>query len=231
MSTQASTLDQLAPIPLRPMKKQRRRLTGEESVTGKQITKLQLLFCDFYEEGNSPYKAALLAGYTESTARVASTVILRSEHVVKELAARGEDYFKKLNVNVPLLLQEATKIALHNPMDYIDVQDDGTFKVNLKYINRDMGVAIKEISYDPEGRPKIVFADKQRAIEFITKVYGGGKLGGDSDEDNSPVTIQSLDAIVRNETNYITVNQQVLVQHNQQAEQRKQLDGIVESAG
>jgi hypothetical protein len=112
-----------------------------------------------------------------------------------------------------------------NILDYLEVQEDGTAKVNLKRINRDQGKAILEFSYDPEGRPKIRLADKKAALETLAKLI----IPKDAlNEMGEEVTIQSLDAIVRAAKGNVTVNQQFNIVQSQERHQlpEKTIDAI-----
>jgi phage terminase small subunit len=191
-----TVLDSNDELVLRPLKTAKLRRQGYP----RGLTSKQKLFVEYYLQNANPQKAALKAGYSPSVAEVAKIEILENPHVVAEIRRRADEKFKNAQIDTSWVLQEATKLAGSNMLDYVDIEEDGTFKVNLNRCTRDMGAAIQELSYDPEGRPKIKLVDKKGSVELLARIK---KLFSDSSDQpggNAPLTIQSLDQIVQNVT-------------------------------
>lgn len=168
------------------------------------LTRKQRLFVNYYLAGQNSYRSALKAGYTESVARTASLSILRNPNVFKEIKTRERAVFEQSELSAQTVLEHTAKMATSNMLDYIEVEENGTFKVDLTKVDRDLGVAIQELSYDQNGRVRIRLADKKGSLEMLARFYK--MFGGDEDPDGKekPVTVQYLDALIQQ---VVTVNQ------------------------
>lgn len=210
------------PIPTRkvtaPLKNPERKEIEFLTVTKpdgsrRTLTKRQKLFVEFYLRGNSAYKSAIMAGYPDVTARASTSAILDSEAVATEINRRGREKFRQLEIDSNKVLEETAKLAFSNVLDYIEVDNNGNFTVDLRFVNRSMGAAIQEIGYDVQGRPKIRLADKKSALELLARIFKMLKDTDptESDETKRPVTISVLDQIIQN----ITINQVQTHEQNQ----------------
>ena len=197
VATQSTSL---APIPLRPVTRVKTPTYFTEDRT-KPLTRKQALFVEFYRRGQSAKKAALSAGYSESMSDAAATEILQHPRVQEEIARRDAEYFESLGLNDPdWAIRKVVAIANSNPADILDIEDDGTVKVNLKQANREMLYAIKKVAYDIEGRPEVEWEPKQKALETLLKVYIA-RQEQKNGTSNGLLTIQALDSIVQKVTN------------------------------
>jgi len=190
--------------------------------TRDRLTKKQSSFVDHYMQGNSPHKAALLAGYSPFTAEVATTLILNHPRVIAEIRRRSDEVFKEKKIDRNWVLQRAAELADANILDYLEIdENNGYAKVDMRRVSRAMGAAIQEVSYDPEGRLKIRLVDRKAAVELLARI---NKMFNETDDHHhgadTPLTIQALDQIVQN----VTINQQVNVIHHQE---RQQLPDVV----
>ena len=184
------------------------------------------LFAEYYLQGNSAYKSAILAGYSESTARAASVVLLKNKTVISILQARTKEKFEELRLTTDSIIVETAKIANANILDYLDIDEKSNAVVNLNIITRDMGAAIQEFGYDGNGRPRIKLADKRPAQELMMRYF---KLLNDKGDggggDTKPLTVSALDSIIAEKLS-VTINQTTNNQYNyveSESEQRKLL--------
>lgn len=197
VSTQPTSLEQ---VPLRPVTRVKTPAYFTEDRT-KPLTRKQALFVEYYRRGLSPKNAAISAGYSPSVAENASTEILQHPRVQEEIARRDAEFFESLGYDDPnWAIRKIVAIAASNPADIIDIQEDGTYKVDLKKANREMLYAIKKIGYDIEGRPEVEFESKLKALESLQKIkmIQQEQKNGSS---NGLLTISALDSIVQKVTN------------------------------
>lgn len=211
MGTQLTLPQPLVP---RPIKSSAPKHSLVQVDRNQPLTRKQLLFIEYYLRGLNAKKAAERAGYSPFTSEVAATSILKHPAVVKEIRRRRDEIFDDEKIDTKWILNRAYQLANSNIMDVIEVQEDGTFSVDLRYVTRDMAVAIKSLSYDPEGRPKVELVDPKGMIELLAKIYK--VLGSDrdpmgDDEGSRPLTRESLDELVKK----VTVNQQINITVNQ----------------
>jgi phage terminase small subunit len=198
-------VDSLKRAPL--MRKRGRSAVGSVSKSPvpeylKASTRRAVLFAEYYLQGNSQYKSALLAGFSESIARGASNALMQNKTVMRILKERAQESFERLRLTTDHIIVETAKLAFSNILDYGDVDEKGDFKVNLNIVNRDMGAAIQELSYDVNGRLKIKLADKRPAQELMMRYF---KLLNDKNDNNNegtkPLTISSLDNLIASQVN------------------------------
>lgn len=205
MNTQITLQQPLAP---RPIKSSAPKHSLVQVDRNQPLTRKQLLFIEYYLRGMNAKRAAEQAGYSPTTCEVAATSVLKHPAVVKEIRRRRDEIFDDEKVDTKWILNRAYQLANSNIMDVIEVQDDGTFRVDLKNVTRDMAVVIRSLSYDPDGRPKVELVDPKGMIELLAKIYK--VLGSDRDplgdeEGSRPLTRESLDELVKK----VTVNQQI----------------------
>ena len=214
-----SQTSELVPLGPRPIKSEKLSIEPRDRLTKKQAS-----FVEHFIRGNSAHKSALLAGYSPFTAEVANTLILNNARVIAEIRRLSDEVFKEKKVDRDWVLQRAVELADANMLDYLEVDNDGKVKVDIRRVTRSMGAAIQELSYDPEGRLKIRLVDKKAAVELLARIK---KMFNDSDNQHqgseTPLTIQALDQIVQN----VTINQQVNVIHHQ--EKRQLPDMVIDS--
>lgn len=202
--------------------KPRRRKSG--NILSETLTIRQLKFVEYYERGMNCYRAAKAAGYSESTSLVAYDVILNNPDVRNEIKRRFAIEFEEQSITNEDIFRGVARCAFSNIFDYIDVQPDGGFRVDLTKIPRELGYAIQELSYDAQGRPRVRMVDKKASFELLGKfrMMGGEKLEH-SGKDGGPLTIQALDAIVQQN---VTINQQININSPEKQEEIPALEGV-----
>lgn len=186
------------------------------------LTRKRKLFVEFHLRGLSDKEAALKAGYAASYAENAWQ-IRQNPAVAAEIRRRMSEHFRQHELTTDEIIDRTRRIAEANVLDYVDVQPDGGFKVNLSKVSREQAEAIEELSTDAYGRAKLRLVSKLSANDQLArfkKMYAddADKSGG---RDGGPLTIQSLDSIVKN---YIQQNVVVNV-HSTQLPERKQVQG------
>lgn len=191
MDTQIDSVTSIAP---RPIKSENHFLEPKG-----RLTKKESLFVDYFLQGNSPHKAAILAKYSPFTAEVANTLILNRPRVIAEIRRRMDEVFREKKVDQDWITQRAVELADANMLDYLEIKDDGKVSVDMRRVTRSMGAAIQELSYDPAGRLKIRLVDKKASVELLARIK---KMFNDSDNNQAeaPLTIQALDQITQNVT-------------------------------
>lgn len=174
-------------------------------------------FINNYLSGMSCFKSAQEAGYAITTCTVSSSVILRNPRIAAEIERRTKKNLP--DVTADMIQREAWKLASSNILDYITIDDKGGFKVDLSQIDRDLGSAIQELGFDPQGNPKIRLVDKKASLELMARLKkmlsDKGPTGFGGDTDGQPLTIEKLDNIVNNN---ITINQQFNLASQQEAD-------------
>lgn len=191
-----------APPPNRPLIAPRGK-NGKKGITQQQIN-----FCEYYLQGMNAYRAALAAGYSQTSADQACNLLLDNPLVVDYINERTASRFRQMQVTTDRILEEIAKLAFYNVFDYVDIDEDGKFEVKLDRINRHQAAAISELYYDAEGRPRVKFFDKKSSLELLARIK---KMLADADkdpQDKEQLTISKLDAIIQQNVtiNNITIN-------------------------
>lgn len=170
-----------------------------------QLTRKQKLFVEHRLSGLTERNSALKAGYSQSMADNAWQ-ISSAPAVKKELRRRQIEQYKGQELETDEIINGWRRVVDANILDFVEVQTDGSFKVNLTGITRAQADVVEELSLDAYGRPKIRLAAKHPAREMLARYK---KLFTDTDEakGSDELTIGKLDALVRNYSQKITVNQ------------------------
>ena len=184
-------------VPSLPRKK------SEREITVYSTQREAVLFAEYYLQGHSAYKSAILCGFEPDEAKRAAYNLLNSKVVQKILQKRTKKKFQDLQLTTEAIIVETSKLAFSNMLDYVDILPDGSFQVNLNNVTRDMGAAIQELSYDMQGRPKLKLADKRPAQELMMRYFK--LLVEQENQENRQLTIENLDKLISN----VTINQQV----------------------
>ena len=144
------------------------------------LTAKQALFVEEYLVDLNATQAAIRAGYSEKTAYSQGQRLLKH---VETAAAIGEamvDRSERTKLTADMVIEELSKLAFSNMLDYVGINQDGTAYIDLSDLTRDQAAAIGEIVTDEysEGRgegavdvKKIKFklADKRGSLELLGK--------------------------------------------------------------
>ena len=189
----------LETIPLRPItriKQESLRLPDGS----KPLTRKQQSFVVYYRRGQNCTQAAISAGYSPSTARNASIELLQNPRIQEEIIRQDNEYLSTKGLDDPnFMIKKTYTVATANIADYIEIQENGTFKVDLSKANREQLYAIRRLSYDPEGRPDLELESREKARDTLIK-YGYLKEEAQGNGNGFP-TLQTLDSIIQKVTN------------------------------
>ncbi len=189
----------------------RRKANGEKKkyAIDLKIDRRRRSFIEYYLQGYNMYEAGIKAGYSESMARAASESIMNPA-VKEEIARRIDRVLGPLHARAERIINETAALAYSNMLDYIKIEEDGSFRVDLSKVDRIQGSAIQELSYDVEGRPKIKLVDKKASLELLgrfKKLLSDRASTEHGGLDGAPLTISGLDAIIQQYTvNNIQIN-------------------------
>jgi phage terminase small subunit len=122
-------------------------------------------------------RAAIAAGYSESTAEAQASRLLRKSKVKALIAKLTEKKFEKLDLSAERILQELARLGFSNMLDYLAPQD-GTLVLDFSKLTREQAAAIQEIREDKTGgtgdgerkqilRTTFKLADKTRALQLL----------------------------------------------------------------
>lgn len=113
----------------------------------------------------------------------------RHPGIAARIAELKAELLKRHEVTVDRIIQELALIAFANMLDYVEVQPDGTARIDLNKISHDQGAVISELAFDDGGKFKFKLSDKQGALEKLGKHLGmfPTQVSG---KDNGPVQIQ-----------------------------------------
>lgn len=135
------------------------------------LTRRQRRFVAAYLRTWNAAKAAREAGYSETTARAISYLLLRKP-AIKEairLALEQEE------MQTAEIMARLTQQARLNPSSFFVFKNGkaGRELVSVKWETvEEMGHLVKKISYDRAGRPVLEFHDPQHALELLAKRQG-----------------------------------------------------------
>jgi phage terminase small subunit len=152
----------------------------------KGLTIMSQRFCYEYvadPEGNAT-RAAIRAGYSETSAHVKASNLLDQPAVQKEIDRLTRATMYKLGINALTVAREIKKIASANVCDYGRINEKGEFEFDLTTSTRDQMSAVQEISStewetgDGENktvhrRTKLKLFPKLPANELLTRATAG----------------------------------------------------------
>lgn len=141
-------------------------------------------------------RAAIEAGYAEKHARVAASRLLTKDNVKKLIDELIAERAKRLDVTADKVLQELSRLAFSNMLDYVKPQPDGSAYIDLSKLTREQAAAIQELIIDeytdgsgeearPVKRVRFKLSDKRASLEllgkhlklFTDKVEHSGQIG------------------------------------------------------
>ena len=138
-------------------------------------------FAQQVAKGKTADQAYIDAGYKEhrgnaSTLRGMPAICERIGELVDKAASKAE-------ISIQMIVAELAKIGFSNILDYLEIQDEGTFTTDFSKLTRDQAAAIQEITVDDihEGsgqnvrktrRVKFKLSDKLNALEKLGRSLG-----------------------------------------------------------
>jgi phage terminase small subunit len=146
-------------------------------------------------------KAAIAAGYSEKTAHVQGSKLLKLPKIqamFQKIRGREE---QRIVISKERILNELAKMGFANMADYLRIDEEGRASVDLSMLTRDQAAAIQEITIEEstEGRgddsyavrrTKFKLANKKESLELLGKHH---KLFEDSGQVNVGVSVILMD--------------------------------------
>lgn len=143
-------------------------------------------------------RAAIAAGYSENGANVAAARMLQNVTVRKLIDRLNAERASKLEIRGEKVLEEISRLAFSNMLDYVRVNNDGSAYVDLSGVSRDQAAAIQELVSEEyvEGhgkdardvkRTKLKLSAKRDALELLGKHLG--ILGVDGGQVNVAIQV------------------------------------------
>ena len=152
----------------------------------RKLCESEKAFClSFVESGNLEF-AAKSAGYSESEAKAVGYEMVRDSAVWEEIEKLKEVRRKCFLNGENDVVERQMRIAFADITDYVEfganeaeVYDPKTKEIQLKTINRVVfkdsgsidGGVISEVSVGADGSAKIKLADRDKALDWLTKYF------------------------------------------------------------
>ena len=93
-------------------------------------------------------RAAIAAGYSERSAEVTASRLLKQPRVRKLIRKLMNRRAEKLELTGEKVLKELARLAFANMTDYLEIGPDGSARVDFSRVDRDKGAAIQEVDID-----------------------------------------------------------------------------------
>lgn len=142
----------------------------------KELTDNQKRFCEEYIIDLNGTKAAIRAGYSEKTAEVQASRLLRNAKVLEFVSQLKEKRSERTEITADMVVKELAKIGFNNLQDYID---EGNTIKDLKTIPRDHAASVESIKiietvWDGGTKTATTFKlhDKVSALEKLGRHLG-----------------------------------------------------------
>lgn len=145
------------------------------------LTPKQTLFvAEYLANGMNAKQAAIASGYSEKSAEVEGSRLLRNAKVAAELKRKQKPRLDRLEITAERVLRELALLGFSNMMDYMRINAEGFADIDLSTLTRDQAAAIQEISVDMTGgsgdgkrelvpRMKFKLANKRDSLELLGK--------------------------------------------------------------
>lgn len=128
-------------------------------------------------------EAAKRAGYSEHTAHVQGSRLLKNARIAQLLVETGKKLDDSSIMNAKEVLAELTKLSRYNMADFMRTGEDGQPRgVDISELTRDQAAAIQEVTVDTTGgsgdgvrrqvlRTKFKLADKGLNLERLGRYH------------------------------------------------------------
>lgn len=132
----------------------------------------QLKFCEYYVDTLNQTKAAIMAGYSEKSARIMASTNMKKDNI----RAKIDQLFAESNISRDEITNILVKLAKTDISDYTEETKlaSGEVKtfVNIEKMKAEgKGFLIKGVKNTQSGQT-IEFDDRLRAVEILAKVMG-----------------------------------------------------------
>lgn len=159
------------------------------------LTNKQRAFVEHYLQSWNATEAALLAGYSEKSARVIGSQNLTKPDIKAEIDARLEEMTMSSNEVLKRLSEQArAEYAPYIEVRELPADDDGNSDVRagidlVRMVEDGKAHLIKGIKYDRDGRPIVEFYDAQAALVQLGRHYKLFSDNVDLTTDGKPLPI------------------------------------------
>lgn len=159
---------------------------GKGRGSGRKLSESEKVFCLSFVESGSLEIAAKSAGYSEAEAKAVGYEMVRDSVVWAEIEKLKEVRRKCFLNGENDVVERQMRIAFADITDYVEfganeaeVYDPKTKEVQIKTINRVVfkdsgsidGGVVSEVSVGSDGSAKIKLADRDKALEWLTKYF------------------------------------------------------------
>ena len=148
--------------------------TAKDATRG--LTLKQEVFVKEYLVDFNATRAARAAGYSEKSAEVTGSRMLRNAKVQAEIDRQTQNRVQKLEITTEKIMQETARIAFANVLDYLTVDAKGA-RFDLSKVHRERAAAIQDIVIDSSGckgrsHLRVKLADKLSALAMLGRWLG-----------------------------------------------------------
>lgn len=160
-------------------------------------------FADEYLLSGNATQSAILAGYSEKTARTTGRRLLQNDAVAEYLSRQQNKASEKTLTRREKIIAELEKLAFANIEDFTTLDADGRRIIDFSRATREQLAALQSLKtktrhiYTPKGEhigtehnDQFNMADKYRGLELL------GKVEGMFQEDKVKVTIDVADRLL-----------------------------------
>jgi phage terminase small subunit len=156
----------------------------------KKLTKRQELFVAEYLVDLNATRAAMVAGYSEKTAKAQGSRLLTNVDVSEAIAAKHGKRLTNLEITADRVLQEIAKLAFFDPANFFE--SDGSLK-RIQDLDENTRMAMSGLEvtelFEGTGEQKHVYgllkkvklSDKRSSLELLgkhLKLFGDASQGG-----------------------------------------------------
>jgi phage terminase small subunit len=171
-------------VATRDRKTLRERDSSAVELFASDLSPQRLLFAQEYAVDLNAKKAALRAGYAESTAEKYAAMLLKNTQIQEAVKQVMKDRADRLQITQDRVLEEYAKIAFSDIRDFVDFRTEKTvvgydeegqpiidYKniVDVRPSDQVDGRIINEISISKDGTLKFKLHDKKGALDMIGK--------------------------------------------------------------
>lgn len=138
------------------------------------MTPKQTLFvAEYLANGLNATQAAISAGYSQKSAEVEGSRLLRNAKVAAVVAGKTEKRLDKLEITAEKVLRELALMGFSNMLDYMTIEDGKLKEFDYSTLTRDQASAIQEITMDTAGGS----GDGERKLVLRTRFKLASKIG------------------------------------------------------
>lgn len=175
-----------------------------------KLSPKQKLFIDKYVAyGFNGHRAAVDAGYSEKTADVQASKMLRIPKIKNYLAERIKYVITNTDELSVQLIEKLKTIAFSDIRDVLTWEDDGSMSlIPSEFLSKDVTYTVSEVSSKPyldkHGYPqayafKVKQVDKLKALEMLSKFVELYEVNKDKDSEEEATPAEKLSKKERTE--------------------------------